>query len=144
MARTRGVPASATAGAVLIAAIILPFLNLTAAHHIPSRLSRPIYAPETLKRATSQDPSCPAGFLCVQQPCPSSAICASGEMCLNFEGTLACVPQGSSWCALNPSSYEGVGCWDGMCWYVFYNFSPSPALTVRQPRTMLCFWRCVL
>ncbi|KAL2135249.1 hypothetical protein VTI74DRAFT_9234 [Chaetomium olivicolor] len=36
-------------------------------------------------------------------------------MCLNFEGTLACVPQGSSWCALNLDTFEGVGCWSGIC-----------------------------
>ncbi|KAK3902245.1 hypothetical protein C8A05DRAFT_15670 [Staphylotrichum tortipilum] len=90
-------------------------LSLGSAHNIPDRLSRPIFAPSTVKRATSEDPSCPAGYLCDQEPCPSSAICPSGEMCVNFEGTLACVPQRSSWCALNPDSFQGVGCWDGIC-----------------------------
>ncbi|KAJ4288360.1 hypothetical protein N0V88_007399 [Collariella sp. IMI 366227] len=76
--------------------ILLSCLSFSAAHHIPTRLSRPLFAPGTFKRATSSDPSCPAGFLCEQEPCPGSAICSVGEMCLNFEGTFACVPEGSS------------------------------------------------
>lgn len=111
-------------------ALLLSSLSVGTAHHIPSRLSRPLYAPATLKRATSQDPSCPAGFLCVQEPCPGSAICPSGEMCLNFEGTLACVPLGSSFCALNPDSFEGVGCWNGMCWFVISEALSPFKLTV--------------
>ena len=111
-------------------AVLLSFLSVgTATHHIPARLSRPIFAPATFKRATSQDPSCPTGFLCEQEPCPSSAVCPSGEMCLNFEGTLACVPQDSSWCALNPDSFQGVGCWNGICWFVITSQSPRPRLS---------------
>ncbi len=40
-----------------------------------------------------------------------------GEACINFEGTIGCVPDASSWCAINPITYEGVGCWNGTCWY---------------------------
>ncbi|KAM7190958.1 hypothetical protein V8F33_009191 [Rhypophila sp. PSN 637] len=93
--------------------LLVSYLNLVTA--VPTRLSRPLFAPPTLKRATSSDPSCPRGFLCNQEACPGSTICPSGDMCLNFEGTLACVPQGSSWCALNPDTFEGVGCWNGIC-----------------------------
>ncbi|RFU32891.1 hypothetical protein B7463_g3468, partial [Scytalidium lignicola] len=66
-------------------------------------------------RATSQDPSCPDGFLCVQQACPDDIICPAGQTCLNFEGTVACGVPGLEICALNPSSFEAVGCSDGMC-----------------------------
>jgi hypothetical protein len=131
-----------------ILTLFLSFLSLGAAHNIRDRLSRPIFAPRTLKRATSADPSCPAGYLCNQEPCPSSAICPTGEMCVNFEGTLACVPQGSSWCAVNPDSFQGVGCWNGICWYdLASSRSPLPPLTkltVRQPRAVLHLRRRVL
>ncbi|KAK3308376.1 uncharacterized protein B0T15DRAFT_106596 [Chaetomium strumarium] len=150
MTQARGTPAMDVARSLQIVAVLLSLLSIGAAHHIPARLSRPIFAPDTLKRATSQDPSCPDGFLCLQQPCPSSAICAAGEMCLNFEGTLACVPQGASFCALNPSSFEGVGCWNGMCWFVplvplmFLRSLRRKRLnkpTIPKPRSMLCI-RC--
>jgi hypothetical protein len=70
------------------------------------------------RRAESQDPSCPVGFLCVEEACPADVFCASGETCVNFEGTIACVQTGTQWCALNPSTFEGVGCISsgGLCW----------------------------
>jgi hypothetical protein len=67
-------------------------------------------------RSTSQDPSCPQGFLCIQEACPISVICGPGETCINFEGTLACVQPGLEWCAINPSTFEGVGCASALCW----------------------------
>src|SRR4051812_41529498 len=74
---------------------------------------------QNLDRRASADPSCPSGFLCNQQSCPSGTICPGGETCISFEGTLACAPAGTSWCALNPTSFEGVGCiGEGTCWYV--------------------------
>ncbi|PVH72962.1 hypothetical protein DL98DRAFT_608767 [Cadophora sp. DSE1049] len=68
-----------------------------------------------LKRATSQDPSCPAGWLCEQQSCPANVVCSSGEICVNFEGTPACAPSGASWCALNPNTFQAVECVNGVC-----------------------------
>jgi hypothetical protein len=71
-----------------------------------------------LKRSTSNDASCPAGWLCEQQSCPANALCPSGEVCVDFEGTPACAPSGASWCALNPSTLQAVECVNGICWYV--------------------------
>ncbi|KAH6694937.1 hypothetical protein BKA61DRAFT_741936 [Leptodontidium sp. MPI-SDFR-AT-0119] len=68
-----------------------------------------------LKRATSQDPSCPAGWLCEQQSCPGDVVCSSGEICVEFEGTPACAPAGASWCALNPNTFQAVECINGIC-----------------------------
>jgi hypothetical protein len=89
-------------------------------HAAPWNLRIPFYqGPALLKRSNSQDPSCPPGFLCVQQTCPSGVVCAAGETCVDFEGTLACAPAAPQWCALNPSTLEGVGCMagmDGVCW----------------------------
>ncbi|KAG4439039.1 hypothetical protein IFR05_005467 [Cadophora sp. M221] len=70
----------------------------------------------SLKRSTSQDPSCPSGFLCEQTACPANVVCPSGERCVNFEGTLGCVPNaGLSFCAINPESRLAVGCNQGVC-----------------------------
>jgi hypothetical protein len=88
----------------------------------PLRVSRPLWIDEkaqnlSLKRSTSQDASCPTGFLCIQDTCPGGVVCPPGLDCINFEGTSACVPQGTTWCALNPDSYEAVGCVNGgTCW----------------------------
>jgi hypothetical protein len=67
-------------------------------------------------RRDSEDPSCPDGFLCVQQACPAEIICEAGESCFNFEGTIACGDPGLQWCAFNPSTLEAVGCNGGQCW----------------------------
>ncbi|KAL4861372.1 hypothetical protein BDV12DRAFT_204075, partial [Aspergillus spectabilis] len=54
------------------------------------------------KRATtSSDPSCPEGYLCVQDDCPSGHECDEGKKCVNAEGTLACLPDDATWCAQN-------------------------------------------
>jgi len=67
-------------------------------------------------RGISQDPSCPNGFLCVQQACPADIFCPAGQTCINFEGTIACGIPGLDICALNPSTLEAVGCNGGTCW----------------------------
>lgn len=72
------------------------------------------------RRAASQDPSCPPGFLCQPAACPSNARCPNGEVCVNFEGSLACGPVGIGICSLNPDSLLAVGCQDGTCWRVFF------------------------
>jgi hypothetical protein len=82
-------------------------------------------------RFTSQDPSCPEGFLCDQQECPADVICPAGQVCVNFEGTIACGPSDLQWCALNPTTFEGVGCEDGTCWYGLYFFSSSVSDSCR-------------
>ncbi|KAK3314553.1 hypothetical protein B0H66DRAFT_627134 [Apodospora peruviana] len=64
------------------------------------RLSPPLYVPphleldaaSSLSRRASSDPSCPDGYLCGQQACPAGVICADGDSCFSFEGTLACGP----------------------------------------------------
>jgi hypothetical protein len=99
----------------------------------PTGLGRPLLVDSSLQnlaRRASADPSCPSGFLCNQQSCPSGTICPNGETCISFEGTLACVPTGTSWCALNPTTFEGVGCAGGTCWYVS---TISPALLSHAP-----------
>lgn len=105
------------AKAALVALLITAPLLGSAA---PQALKRPFYqGPALLRRSTSQDPSCPEGFLCVQQTCPAGVICAAGESCVDFEGTLACAPSAPQWCALDPTTFEGVGCQagiDGICW----------------------------
>ncbi|KAF2111869.1 hypothetical protein BDV96DRAFT_602899 [Lophiotrema nucula] len=69
-----------------------------------------------LEKRGSSDPSCPDGWLCVQGDCPAGVVCPAGETCINFEGTIGCVPAGSSWCSINPNTYQGVGCWnDSVC-----------------------------
>ncbi|KAH8810884.1 hypothetical protein F5884DRAFT_897418 [Xylogone sp. PMI_703] len=69
-----------------------------------------------LARATSQDPSCPAGFLCNKQSCPGNIICPEGEVCINFEGVSACMDPGLQLCAFNPSTFQAVGCANnGVC-----------------------------
>ncbi len=73
---------------------------------------------ELLRRATSQDPSCPDGFLCIQEACPSGVICPSGMGCFNFEGTIACGFKNQQVCSLNPMTLEAVGCEnDRICWW---------------------------
>ncbi|KAH8797625.1 hypothetical protein F5884DRAFT_253858 [Xylogone sp. PMI_703] len=71
--------------------------------------------PRIFGRASSQDPSCPDGFMCVQQACPDHIICPEGESCFNFEGTVACGDPGLQFCALNPSTFEAVACNGGTC-----------------------------
>jgi hypothetical protein len=83
--------------------------------------TKPFYqGPTLLSRATSRDPSCPSDFLCDQDSsCPSGVVCPDGQSCVNFEGTIACAPRAPKWCALNPTTFEGVGCAadvDGICW----------------------------
>ncbi|RAH81716.1 hypothetical protein BO86DRAFT_399552 [Aspergillus japonicus CBS 114.51] len=81
-----------------------------------SPLRAPLSAPKNARRATSSaDPSCPDGFLCQQSDCPSDVVCPSGETCINFEGNYACAPPGLQWCALNPTTLQGVGCDSGLC-----------------------------
>ncbi|KAL7940247.1 hypothetical protein V8C42DRAFT_338118 [Trichoderma barbatum] len=67
------------------------------------------------ERAVSQDPSCPAGFLCRQHNCPAGIVCPSGQNCIDFEGTLACGSPELQWCAVNPTTLEAVGCDGGVC-----------------------------
>ncbi|RAK74413.1 uncharacterized protein BO72DRAFT_515847 [Aspergillus fijiensis CBS 313.89] len=79
-------------------------------------LRSPLSAPKIVRRATSSaDPSCPDGFFCQQSDCPSDVVCPSGETCINFEGNYACAPPGLQWCALNPTTLQGVGCDSGLC-----------------------------
>ncbi|PYI31449.1 hypothetical protein BP00DRAFT_474956 [Aspergillus indologenus CBS 114.80] len=81
-----------------------------------SPLRAPLSAPKNVRRATSSaDPSCPVGFFCQQSDCPSDVVCPSGETCINFEGNYACAPPGLQWCALNPTTLQGVGCDSGLC-----------------------------
>jgi hypothetical protein len=106
-----------------IAIILLFFLHVGQVTAVPALLTRPRYASGespnqdvVVGRATSQDPSCPNGFLCVQQTCPPGVICGSDETCIDFEGTIACAPKGLTFCALNPATFEGLGCTSGTCW----------------------------
>ncbi|KAH8812238.1 WSC domain-containing protein [Xylogone sp. PMI_703] len=71
--------------------------------------------PHIFSRATSRDPSCPNGFLCEQQGCDGNIICPEGQICFNFEGTVACGDPGLTICALNPNTLEAVGCNGGTC-----------------------------
>jgi hypothetical protein len=103
--------------------LLLLFLHVGHVTAAPSLLKRPRYVSgkslnqgAVVGRATSQDPSCPNGFLCVQQACPSGVICGFDETCIDFEGTIACAPNGLTFCALNPATFEGVGCTSGTCW----------------------------
>lgn len=66
-------------------------------------------------RGISGDASCPDGWLCQQQIC--NLACPAGEICIQFEGTAACAPAKSQWCALNPNTFQAVECQDGICWY---------------------------
>lgn len=85
-----------------------------------------------LPRTTSQDPSCPAGYLCILEACPANVNCAAGETCLNFEGTIACSSASLDWCALNPSTFEAVGCNGGQCWSVSAFAYPSSSTFPRM------------
>ncbi|KAL5334222.1 hypothetical protein BJX70DRAFT_378887 [Aspergillus crustosus] len=81
-----------------------------------SPLRLPLLVPKNLPRAdASSDPSCPDGFFCERSDCPSDVICPEGEECVNFEGHYACALPKLTWCALNPSNLEAVGCDDGSC-----------------------------
>ncbi|KAL1839879.1 hypothetical protein VTK73DRAFT_3893 [Phialemonium thermophilum] len=70
-----------------------------------------------LDRRQSSDPACPAGFVCSGGPCPSDVACEAGETCVNFGGTIGCVPSGSKVCAVQPTSLEAVICLaeNGVC-----------------------------
>jgi hypothetical protein len=94
---------------------------------VPQRLTGRVISPDQIleagadpshldSRGISQDPSCPNGFLCVLQACPSGVECQPGDNCVNFEGTIACSPSALQWCALNPSTFQAVGCNGGICW----------------------------
>jgi hypothetical protein len=84
-------------------------------------------------RATSLDPSCPPGFLCDQTTCPSNVECPSGDACFNFEGTIACATPSLQWCALNPTTFEAVGCAaNGVCWCVLSYFLFALSLKPRN------------
>jgi|SRR5882757_2269657 hypothetical protein len=74
------------------------------------------YNPYVIKRATSEDASCPSGYLCVQEACPNDIKCPEGEVCINFEGAIACAAPGFGWCAFNPTTFQAVACSDGLCW----------------------------
>ncbi|KAL5337978.1 hypothetical protein BJX70DRAFT_399072 [Aspergillus crustosus] len=81
-----------------------------------SPLRLPVSVPKNLPRAeTSSDPSCPDGFFCEQSDCPDDVVCPEGEQCVNFEGHYACAPPEVTFCALNPSDLEVVGCDSGLC-----------------------------
>jgi len=71
----------------------------------------------------SRDPACPEGYLCGHDSCSSNIECPGGTVCINLEGTAACAPPGLQWCALNPSTFEAVGCSvNNKCWYVLYRY----------------------
>jgi len=89
-----------------------------------------------LKRTTSNDASCPAGWLCEQQSCPGNVFCPTSQVCVDFEGTPTCAPSGTSWCALNPSTLQAVKCGNGICWYV--NISRQLKLS-RESQTWLFY-----
>jgi hypothetical protein len=93
---------------------------------------------QLLKRSTSSDASCPAGWLCEQQNCPANVICPTGEICVDFEGTPACAPSGTSWCALNPNTLQAVKCVNGICWYVK---TSRQLMLSRQKGRLGCFMR---
>ncbi|KAK4090732.1 hypothetical protein Purlil1_4868 [Purpureocillium lilacinum] len=63
----------------------------------------------------AKDASCPSGYLCQQQACPSGVKCQAGEVCIDFEGSLACAPPEITVCALKPGTLEAVTCEDGTC-----------------------------
>lgn len=90
----------------------------------PRSFTTPLYISdfdrELLKRVTSADPSCPPGWLCNSQTCPSTISCPDGYYCIDFEGSAFCAPNlGSqgSYCSLDPDTLQGVAC-AGDCWYV--------------------------
>jgi hypothetical protein len=133
--------ARAASAATLLLLAALPTVYSAQFH----ALNTPFYqGPSLLKRAASQDPSCPPGFLCDQQECPAGVLCPDGESCVNFEGTIACAPKAPQWCALNPSNLQGVGCAageDGICWsHLLPRCSAQDCkLTIQQPRKLLQF-----
>lgn len=83
----------------------------------PDQMSEAAIEPfHIFPRGISQDPSCPAGFLCDLEACPASVECQPGDSCFNFEGTIVCGSPALQWCAFNPSTFEAVGCTSGQCW----------------------------
>ncbi|KAK0609404.1 hypothetical protein B0T14DRAFT_596023 [Immersiella caudata] len=95
-------------------------LGLALAALVQSYVSQPLYLSNrarlhNLKRGISSDPSCPDNFLCVEEACVGSVVCPAGYRCINFEGNNACAPIRSQFCALNPTTLVGVGCWGGIC-----------------------------
>jgi len=106
-------------GKILIVSVAVFFQlgSSTPVQRLPTDLSPNFNELHFLKRSTSSDPSCPEGWLCEQQGCPGNAVCPSGQVCIDFEGTPACAPTGASWCALNQNSLQAVECNGGICWY---------------------------
>lgn len=91
--------------------------TLTGRATIPDRMYEVVADSSRLfARSTSQDPSCPNGFLCVLEDCPVGLKCQPGDSCVNFEGTSACVTSSLQLCAINPTTFEAVGCNGGQCW----------------------------
>ena len=94
--------------------------------HPHLQLRQPIGSLESdpaLEPRASRDPACPDGYLCGQDSCSSNVKCPEGTVCINLEGSAACAPPGLQWCALNPSTFEAVGCSvNNICWYVLYRY----------------------
>jgi hypothetical protein len=45
----------------------------------------------------------------------SNLECPGSDICVEFGGTAACAPNDHDWCALNPDTFEAVGCKGGTC-----------------------------
>jgi hypothetical protein len=92
--------------------LTLPLIQLSAGVAIEK--SRPI------PRQT-QDLGCIKGFSCQIGSC--NAPCPNGQHCISFAGAIACAPSSDlTWCAVDPSNLEAVGCvpgdvcCHGQCW----------------------------
>jgi hypothetical protein len=75
----------------------------------------------------TSDPACPSGYSCLSSTCPDNVFCPTGQSCIDFGGTMACVSSdidNAEVCALNQNTLEAVICGEqnGVCWYVLLFF----------------------
>ncbi|KAG7106925.1 hypothetical protein HYQ44_020371 [Verticillium longisporum] len=89
--------------------MILRLLNPSMLHGIAVLL---IHAPAALALPSQLGITRP---LNASTTCGGDAVCPGDRTCVDFEGTVGCAVPGLSWCALNPITFEAVGCDGGVC-----------------------------